>query len=168
MTSRKFHDLLGAPPRQPESEITQREMDLAASVQSVTEEVMLRMTRHLHQETGLANLVLAGGVALNCVGNGKVLRDGAFDQIWIQPAAGDAGGALGTALFIWHQLLENERPVQTPDRQAGSQLGPAFSDDVIREELDRQLNYRPYYSTTTRTRPMFWTRAYGVSASPSR
>ena len=137
MTSRKFHDLFGAPPRKPESEITQREMDLAASVQAVTEEVMLRMTRHLQQETGMSNLVLAGGVALNCVGNGKVLRDGAFDQIWIQPAAGDAGGALGTALFIWHQLLENERPPQRPDRQSGSQLGPAYSDDAIRAELER-------------------------------
>ncbi|HAY78850.1 MAG TPA: hypothetical protein DCY79_03500 [Planctomycetaceae bacterium] len=137
MTSRKFHQLFGAPPRQPESEITQREMDLAASVQAVTEEVMLRMTRHLHEQTGLKQLVLAGGVALNCVGNGKVLRDGAFDQIWIQPAAGDAGGALGTALFIWHQLLENERVPQLPDCQAGSQLGPAYSDDAIQAELER-------------------------------
>ena len=131
MTSEKFHRLFGAPPRKPESLLTQREMDLAASIQSVTEEIMLRMARHLKKRTGLKNVVLAGGVALNCVGNGKILRDGPFENIWIQPASGDAGGALGTALFIWHQLLEKSRLPQSPDSQRGSFLGPAFSDDAI-------------------------------------
>ena len=131
MTSEKFHRLFGAPPRKPESLLTQREMDLAASIQSVTEEIMLRMARHLKKRTGLKNVVLAGGVALNCVGNGKILRDGPFENIWIQPASGDAGGALGTALFIWHQLLEKSRIPQSPDSQRGSFLGPAFSDDAI-------------------------------------
>ena len=105
MTSERFNDLFDGPPRTPESQLTQREMDLAASVQSVTEEVMLRMARHIHQETGMKNLVLAGGVALNCVGNGRILRESPFERIWIQPAAGDAGGALGAAQFVWHQLL---------------------------------------------------------------
>ena len=109
MTSEKFHRLFGGPPREPESEVTQREMDIAASVQAVTEEIMLRIARHLHAETKCKNLVMAGGVALNCVGNGRILREGPFENIWIQPAAGDAGGALGAALFIWHQLLENPR-----------------------------------------------------------
>jgi carbamoyltransferase len=131
MTSEKFHRLFGAPPRKPDSLLSQREMDLAASIQSVTEEIMLRMARHVHHHTGMKNLVLAGGVALNCVGNGRILRDGPFENIWIQPASGDAGGALGTALFIWHQLLEKSRPLQTPDAQRGSFLGPAFSDEEI-------------------------------------
>ena len=109
MTSRRFHDLFGGPPREPESQITQREMDLAASVQAVTEEAMLRMARHVRRETGERNLCLAGGVALNCVANGKILREGIFDDIWIQPAAGDAGGALGAAMFAWHQVLGGER-----------------------------------------------------------
>ena len=109
MTSKKFHELFGGPPRSRNREMTQREMDLAASVQAVTEEIMLRMARHVHRKTGMKNLVLAGGVALNCVGNGRLLREGPFENIWIQPAAGDAGGALGTALFIWHQLLEKPR-----------------------------------------------------------
>jgi len=137
MTSKKFHDLFGGPPRKPESEITQREMDLATSVQAVTEEIMLRTARHVHVQTGMKNLVLAGGVALNCVGNGRVLREGPFENVWIQPAAGDAGGALGTALFIWHQLLENPRTAQTPDGQKGSLLGPEFSDDEIRQTLSQ-------------------------------
>lgn len=136
MTGPKFHALFGGPPRQPESLMTQREMDLAASVQAVTEEVMLRSARHLHKTTGLKNLVLAGGVALNCVGNGKILRDGPFENIWIQPAAGDAGGALGTALFIWHQLLGNTRHPQPQDSMQGALLGPSFSDDEIAEMLD--------------------------------
>lgn len=135
MTSRRFHELFGGPPRKPESPITQRDMDVAASVQSVTEEIMLRMARHAHRETGMRNLVLAGGVALNCVGNGRILRDGPFQDIWIQPAAGDAGGALGTALFIWHQLLERPRAPGGRDAQKGSFLGPAFPDDAIRSAL---------------------------------
>ena len=138
MTNDKFHRLFGGPPRQPESELTQREMDLAASVQSVTEEIMLRTANHVQRETGCRNLVMAGGVALNCVGNGKILRKSAFDQIWVQPAAGDAGGALGAALFVWHQLLERPRNVQMPDAQKGSLLGPSFSDDEIQSFLDRE------------------------------
>ena len=117
MTSEKLHRLFGAPPRKPESLLTQREMDLAASIQSVTEEVMLRMARHVRKTSGSKNLVLAGGVALNCVGKGKILREGVFDNVWIQPASGDAGGALGAAMFVWHQLLEKPRKTQQPDAQ---------------------------------------------------
>lgn len=137
MTSKRFHRLFGGPPRVPESRVTQREMDLAASVQAVSEEIMLRSARTVHRETGSKNLVLAGGVALNCVGNGRILREGPFEKIWIQPAAGDAGGALGTALFIWHQLLENPRQPQREDQQQGSLLGPEFSDEQIIQTLDR-------------------------------
>jgi len=136
MTSRKFDRLFGGPPRTPETPLTQREMDLAASIQKVTEEIVLRTVRHLHERTGMKNLCLAGGVALNCVGNGRILREGPFEKIWIQPAAGDAGGALGTALFIWYQLLGNERRCETPDAQRGSLLGPRFSSDEIRAFLD--------------------------------
>ena len=132
MTSRKFHGLFGGPPRKPESELTQREMDLAASVQAVTEEVMLRTARHARHETGMKNLCLAGGVALNCVANGKILREGIFDDIWIQPAAGDAGGALGAALFTWHQVLDGPRETDgVHDLQHGSLLGPAWDDGTI-------------------------------------
>lgn len=138
MTSARLHDLLGGPPRQAESEITQREMDLAASIQSVTEDVMLKMAHHAHKVTACDNLVLAGGVALNCVGNGRILREGPFENVWIQPASGDAGGALGTALFIWHQLLEKERSVRQPDAQRGSLLGPGFSDAECGEFLTSQ------------------------------
>ncbi len=138
MTSRKFDRLFGGPRRRPESPITQREMDLAASVQQVTEEIMLRSAEHLHRQTGLNRLCLAGGVALNCVGNGRILREGPFDEIWIQPAAGDAGGALGAALFLWHQLLGNERIVSANDSQRGSLLGPSFSSQQVRDFLDAQ------------------------------
>jgi carbamoyltransferase len=127
MTSRRFERLFGGPPRRPESQITQRECDLAASVQKVTEEIMLRMARHLHRLTGSRNLCLAGGVALNCVGNGRLLRESPFEHLWIQPASGDAGGALGAALFVWHQLLENPRTPQRPDGQRASLLGPEFT-----------------------------------------
>ncbi len=136
MTGPKFHRLFGAPPRVPESQLTQREMDLAASVQAVTEEIILRSTRHLHKQTEMKNLVLAGGVALNCVANGRILREGPFENVWIQPAAGDAGGALGTALFIWHQLLENDRRPQGHDSMQGSLLGPGYDDDKIAAALD--------------------------------
>jgi carbamoyltransferase len=136
MTSPKFHSLLGGPPRKPESLVTQREMDLAASVQLVTEEVMLKLADHVHRQTGMKNLVLAGGVALNCVANGRILRESPFENIWIQPAAGDAGGALGTALFIWHQLLDMPRTPKISDSQCGSLLGPAFDDDDIAAVLD--------------------------------
>ncbi len=144
MTSEKFHRLFGGPPRQPESELTQREMDLARSLQDVTEEVVRRMARHVRRETGERHLCLAGGVALNCVANGKVLRDQIFDDIWIQPAAGDAGGALGSALFVWHQVLDHPRRADgRRDRQQGSYLGPAFSTDAIAAWLDsRGLPYR--------------------------
>ena len=106
MTDSKFEKLFGGPPRRAESPLTQREMDIAASIQAVTEEIMLRMAKHVHNQTGMKNLVLAGGVALNCVGNGRILREGPYENIWIQPAAGDAGGALGAALFVWYQLAE--------------------------------------------------------------
>lgn len=137
MTSNRFHQLFGGPPRIPESEITRRVMDLAASIQSVTEEIMLRMSRHVYARTGMRNLVMAGGVSLNCVGNGRILREGPFDRLWIQPAAGDAGGALGTALFIWHQLLEKNRTPRPADAQRGSLLGPAFTDEAIAESLTK-------------------------------
>ncbi len=136
MTSHKFDRLFDGPPRAPEAPITEREMDIAASVQEVTEEAMLRAARHVSAETGLHDLCLAGGVALNCVGNGRVLREGPFDNVWIQPAAGDAGGALGAALFIWHQLLDRPRTARTRDSQRGSLLGPRVSDEDIRALLD--------------------------------
>jgi carbamoyltransferase len=137
MTSRRFERLFGGPPRAPESPLTQREMDLAASIQKVTEEIMLRMARHVHEVTGMSNLCLAGGVALNCVGNGRILREGPFERVWIQPAAGDAGGALGTALFVWHELLDNPREPARPDGQRGSLLGPGFDGASIKSYLDR-------------------------------
>jgi len=137
MTSAKLHRLFGAPPKPPETQVSQREMDLAASIQAVTEEVVLRAGRYVHRKTGMKNLVLAGGVALNCVANGRLLREGPFDEIWIQPAAGDAGGSLGTALFIWHQLLNKPRAAGKMDSQNGSLLGPSYSDDEIVATLER-------------------------------
>ena len=136
MTDSKFEKLFGGPPRKPDSPLNQREMDMAASIQAITEEIMLRTAGYVHQQTGMRNLVLAGGVALNCVGNGRILREGPFESIWIQPAAGDAGGALGAALFVWYQLLENERKVEGQDRQQASLLGPAYSNEQIREFLE--------------------------------
>ena len=138
MTGRKFDRLFGGPPRRPEGPITEREMDLAASVQEVTEEIMLRSVEHLHGETEMKNLCLAGGVALNCVGNGRILREGPFERVWIQPAAGDAGGALGAAIFLWHQLLGKERVVHGSDSQRGSLLGPAFSSEEVRGFLEAE------------------------------
>jgi carbamoyltransferase len=136
MTSAKFHALFGGPPRDPESLVTQRDMDLAASVQVVCEDVMLRCARHLHARTKSPNLVMAGGVALNCVGNGKILKDGPFERIWIQPAAGDAGGALGAALMTWHEVLAHPRTPDPEDSLRGSYLGPAYSDREVRSFLD--------------------------------
>lgn len=136
MTSRKFHHLFDGPPRVPESELTQRDMDIAASVQSVTEDAMLRLANHAYETTGRKNLVLAGGVALNCVANGKILRDGPFEDVWIQPASGDAGGALGAAQFVHYQLLENARVPACPDGQGGSLLGPSFSTSEMETSLD--------------------------------
>jgi len=135
MTSARFHRLLGGPPRTPEAPITRREMDLAASVQAVTEEVVLRMARHVHAQTGARALCLAGGVALNCVANGRLLREGPFEDLWIQPAAGDAGGALGVALLVHHQLLGNPRTPAAADSQGGSLLGPSYSDGEIERFL---------------------------------
>ncbi len=137
MTGPKFDRLFGGPARKPEGPITQREMDLAASVQAVTEEVMLGMARFAHEQTGQRNLCLAGGVALNCVGNGRILREGPFEKVWVQPAAGDAGGALGVALLIWHQLLGKERVPVRPDAQHGSLLGPGHSSGEIAEFIGR-------------------------------
>ncbi|MHA7836863.1 MAG: carbamoyltransferase family protein [bacterium] len=136
MTTPKMDSLFGGPPRTAETEITQREMDIAASIQAVTEEIVLRIARYAHELTGARNLTMAGGVALNCVANGRVLREGPFDQVWIQPAAGDAGGALGAALFTWHELLDEPREPQPQDAQMGSLLGPRFSNDEIRAYLD--------------------------------
>jgi carbamoyltransferase len=131
MTSHRFHRLFGKPPRKPESPLQQKHMDLAASIQAVAEEVVLRIGRHVHARTGLKQLVLAGGVALNCVANGRLLREGDFEDLWIQPAAGDAGGALGAALFVWYQLLNKPRQVESQDTQRGSFLGPSFTREHI-------------------------------------
>jgi len=155
MTGSRMEQLLGGPARQPESRLTQREMDLARSIQDITEEVMLKMTAFAHRETGMRDLCLAGGVALNCVGNGRILREGPFDQIWIQPAAGDAGGALGVATSIWHKHLGQPRqspesagswerpsaakPPAVPkyaDGMSGSYLGPRYSDAEIKAAID--------------------------------
>ncbi len=136
MTNDRFDALVGSPPRGPEEFLEQRHMDLAASIQAVTEEVMLRLTRSIADETGAKNLCLAGGVALNCVANGKIMRDGRFERIWIQPAAGDAGGAIGAALTAYHLHLDRPRqPDGRLDGMSGSFLGPAFSDDEIAARL---------------------------------
>lgn len=136
MTSAAFDDLFGGPPREPETSLTQKEMDLARSVQAVCEEVMLRMARTAHQDTGSQNLCLAGGVALNCVGNGRLYREGPFKRLWIQPAAGDAGGALGVAQLVWHRYLGKPRRVHSgKDDMSGAYLGPDFSDSEIEEFL---------------------------------
>jgi carbamoyltransferase len=139
MTNAKFDALFGGPPRQPETALTQKEMDLARSIQEVTEEVMLRLSRTIHKETGAQNLCLAGGVALNCVGNGRILREGPFHGIWIQPAAGDAGGALGAALVAWYQLEGQPRKTNGKgDAMHGSFLGPSFSNSEIERFLQRK------------------------------
>jgi carbamoyltransferase len=138
MTNDRFHRLFGGPPRAPESPLEQRHMDLAASIQDVTEEAVLRIGRHVHRRTGMKHLVLAGGVALNCVANGRLLREGDFEDIWIQPAAGDAGGALGAAMFVWHQLLDRPRRPEGRDAQQGSFLGPGFTSDQVERALARQ------------------------------
>ena len=136
MTNGKFDDLFGGPPRKPETLLTQRDMDLARSIQEVTEEVMLRLVRNLHRETGAENLCLAGGVALNCVGNGRILREGPFKGLWIQPSAGDAGGAVGAALTAWHQLENKSRnPDGSKDTMHGSFLGPSYTSEEIEQFL---------------------------------
>ena len=136
MTNRKFDELFGGPPRKSESTLTQREMDLARSIQEVTEEVMLRLSRTLIRETGVEHLCLAGGVALNCVGNGRILREVPLKGLWIQPAAGDAGGAIGAALTTWHQLEKQDRKVNgTKDNMEGGFLGPSFDNHTIERFL---------------------------------
>ena len=136
MTSESFHKLFGGPPRKPESQLTQKEMDLARSIQVVTEEAMMRMARRAHAETGKTNLCLAGGVALNCVANGRILREGPFKEIWIQPAAGDAGGALGAALAVWHQMMDKPRDNHGRDTMRGALLGPEYTDAEIATYLE--------------------------------
>ena len=147
MTSRKMAELFGGPPRTPEAKITKREMDIAASIQAVTEEIVLRIAHHAHELTGATRLTLAGGVALNCVANGRLLREGPFQDIWIQPAAGDAGGSLGAALFVWHQLLGNTRQRIDRDAQSGSLLGPSYSNEEIRRFLDLAGARYMFYDT---------------------
>ena len=162
MTNAAFDELFGGRPREPESELTPREMDLARSVQEVTELAMLRMARHVRRATGERNLCLAGGVALNCVGNGRILREGIFDNVWIQPAAGDAGGALGAALSVWYQYLGNGRDVGEVcradgiDGMRGAYLGPSFTNDEIERFLDatgargRRVEHAELAETTAR------------------
>jgi carbamoyltransferase len=154
MTNRRFDRLFGGPPRAPESEITTREMDLARSIQAVTEEVVMRMARHAASTTGQRNACLAGGVALNCVANGRLLREGPFDRMWIQPAAGDAGGAVGAALHGWYQIAGNPRePDATTDGMSGAYLGPEYSD----EEIGRYLRWHGYPGEEIRD-PDQWAR----------
>ena len=138
MISTKFENLFGKPRRQAESEISEHSMDIAASVQAVTEEIMVRCARHVRETTGMNKLCLAGGVALNCVGNGRILREGIFDEIWVQPASNDAGGALGVAQFIWHQLLDHPRTPGAIDSQKGSLLGPRFNHESCLETVNRE------------------------------
>jgi len=144
MTNRKFDSLFDGPPRQPESQLTQREMDLARSVQVVTEDIMVRLGCTIHQETGSKHLCMAGGVALNCVANGQLLREGPFEGIWIQPAAGDAGGAVGAALSTYHQYLDHPRRISpNKDSMMGSYLGPSYSNEMIKAQFDKLgVNYQ--------------------------
>ena len=164
MTSQKFHDLFGGPPRAMEGPLTRREMDIARSLQEVTEEIVLKMGRHIRRETGLPHLCLAGGVALNCVANGRLLRERTFDDIWIQPAAGDAGGALGAALIGWHRVLGNDRSQERSpgagDAMSGSFLGPAYSDP----EITRFLETRGLVATRCATDEVLCDRVADVLA----
>ncbi|MDD2653552.1 MAG: carbamoyltransferase [Candidatus Omnitrophica bacterium] len=148
MTNKKFDKLFGGPPRKPESKLTQKDMDLAKSIQVVTEEIMLRMVRHVHKETGEDNLCLAGGVALNCVANGRILRESPFKNIWIQPASGDAGACVGAALDLWYRYLGNKRNSQKNDSMRASLLGPEFSDENIEGFLRKEkIAYRKFTTT---------------------
>src|SRR3989344_1087922 len=146
MTNELFNKIFGGEPRKPESKLTQREMDLAASIQRVTEDVMIKMAQHIKKETGQRYLCLAGGVALNCVANGKIMRSGIFDDIWIQPAAGDSGGALGAALLTWNKILDNKRvPLKGRDMQKGSYLGPDYKDEEIETFLkNKNIPFQRY------------------------
>lgn len=152
MTNGRFNTLFDGPPRKPESKLTQREMDIARSVQEVTEEAVLRIGKHIRKETGEKYLCLAGGVALNCVANGKLLREGVFDKIWIQPASGDAGASLGAAIFAWYKYLGNERTADgKKDFQKGSYLGPKFENSYIADYLQR--NKIPYTALSDEEKP---------------
>ncbi len=145
MTNGKFSKLFDWKPRRPESKMQQKDMDIAKSIQVVTEEIMLKMARHIHKETGMKNLCIAGGVGLNCVGNGRLLREGPFENIWVQPAAGDAGGALGVALLMWYRYYDNERNLagEGRDKQKSTLLGPMFSDEDIKAYLtSNNIPYR--------------------------
>lgn len=151
MTNKRFAEIFDGPPRKPEAPITKREMDIAASIQIVTEDIVLKMANHVYKETKLKNLCLAGGVALNCVANGRIAREGPYENIWIQPAAGDAGGALGAAMSVWHRYLDEERCISgEQDSQRGSYLGPAFSNDKIKSFLD--IKQYPYQMLSEDTR----------------
>jgi len=151
MTNKRFAKLFGGPARKPETEITQREMDIAASIQKATETIMLKMVNHVYRETNQKKLCLAGGVALNCVANGRILREGPFEELWIQPAAGDAGGALGAAYCVWHRFLNSQRtPANGLDRQQGSYLGPGFSHSDVKSFLENS-GY-PYHELDQDTR----------------
>ena len=152
MTNKRFEELFGGSPRRPETEIGRREMDLARSIQAVTEEIVMRMARHVHDLTGERNLCMAGGVALNCVANGRLLREGPFENIWLQPAAGDAGGAIGAALTVWHTVDGHPREAdETHDKMHGAYLGPAFEDDEIGAYL--QARGYPARKFTSAERP---------------
>jgi carbamoyltransferase len=158
MTNERFSRLFGGPPRPPESEIGQREMDLAASIQVVVEEVMLKMARYARAITGKRHLCLAGGVALNCVANGKILAEGIFDEIWVQPASGDAGGSLGAALYLWHHIMEKPRTVnQESDSMQGAALGPQYTAGQIRTFLD--ANRIPYLEMEKDQRDVYLAKA---------
>jgi carbamoyltransferase len=158
MTNGRFAKLFGGPPRRPESAISQREMDLAASIQVVTEEIMLKMARYARAVTGKRNLCMAGGVALNCVANGKILEQGIFDDVWIQPASGDAGGALGAALYLWHHVQGNARKIPPgTDAMSGAALGPSYSRDQIKSFLD--ANQIPYTEMDDPTRAAYLAEA---------
>ena len=148
MTNQKFASIFNHPARKAESNLTQKEMDIAASLQEVTEEIMLKMARHIRYLTNMKNLCLAGGVALNCVGNGKILKEKIFEKIWVQPAAGDAGGALGVALCIWHQIIGNNRLTNGKDTMRGAYLGPHFKESEIKNFLDsNEIPYRQLKET---------------------
>jgi len=162
MTNRSFAALFNGPPRKPESPLTQREMDLAASIQAVTEEALIKMACFVHGQTGMKNLCLAGGVALNCVANSKILKQTPFENIWIQPAAGDAGGAIGAALCVWHRYLENPR--QNPDRtdlMGGAFLGPAFCQDTVADFLETAGYPFEKLDPATRAASIAWHLAQG-------
>jgi carbamoyltransferase len=154
MTNERFAALFGGPARAVDAPLSQREMDLARSVQMVTEEIVLRLARTVHRELGIDALCLAGGVALNCVANGRLLREGPFNSVWIQPAAGDAGGAVGAAYVAWHEYFERPRAPRTGDAMSGAYLGPVYDDDAIRKSLDAagavysQLNEKPLLAAT--------------------